>query len=370
MSKHLLVTNDFLPKVGGIQNYLFDLWSELPPDSFAVYTTQYPGDQAFDSGCDFQVIRSRHRWLGPYPWLVRRIRSIAEQVGATHLIFDPAWPLGFIAPTVGLPYAVVLHGAEAVIPASVPGLATMFRRAVNNAELIIGAGQYPLTSCPDGANRVVIPPVVDTDRFCPVSAEQKRALRASLGIEPHEFLISGVSRLVSRKGFDLLTLAVQEVSKTHPVKLLIAGSGKQKGKLLKLANASSGNVKLLGRIADQKVVELYQASDAMAMICHDRWFGLEQEGFGIVFLEAGACGVPQIAGRSGGSHEAVIHGESGLVVEEPTSVKAVAKTIEFMCTNPSDVQNMAIGARRKAELHSSAAVVRDLKASLEEWIEK
>ncbi len=140
-------------------------------------------------------------------------------------------------------------------------------------------------------------------------------------------MISGVSRLVSRKGFDLLTLAVQEVSKTHPVKLLIAGSGKQKRKLLKLANASSGNVKLLGRIADQKVVELYQASDAMAMICHDRWFGLEQEGFGIVFLEAGACGVPQIAGRSGGSHEAVIQGESGLVVEEPTSVKAVAKTI-------------------------------------------
>ena len=77
----------------------------------------------------------------------------------------------------------------------------------------------------------------------------------------------------------------------------------------------------LGRVADEGLPEWLGASDLMVMDCRSRWLGLEQEGFGIVFVEAAACGVAQIAGRSGGSHEAVRDGVTGLVVANPRSAR-------------------------------------------------
>ena len=75
---------------------------------------------------------------------------------------------------------------------------------------------------------------------------------------------------------------------------------------------------MLGRVADDELPRLYGVADVFVMACRDRWLGLEQEGFGIVFLEAAACGVAQVAGRSGGADEAVVDGETGLVVDDPS----------------------------------------------------
>ena len=71
----------------------------------------------------------------------------------------------------------------------------------------------------------------------------------------------------------------------------------------------------------------------MVMDCRSRWFGLEQEGFGIVFVEAAACGIAQIAGRSGGSHDAVRDGETGIVLEKPRSVADLATAIASLVEN-------------------------------------
>ena len=82
--------------------------------------------------------------------------------------------------------------------------------------------------------------------------------------------------------------------------------------------------RLLGRVAEGELADLYGAADLFAMLCRRRWFGLEQEGFGIVFLEAAAAGVAQVAGASGGAAEAVEQGVSGLVVADPGDAAAVA----------------------------------------------
>ena len=86
-------------------------------------------------------------------------------------------------------------------------------------------------------------------------------------------------------------------------------------------------VRFLGRVPDEDLPAVYRAGDVFAMMCRERWGGLEAEGFGIVFLEAAASGVPAIAGRSGGSHEAVIDGETGFVVD-PDDVTVLAQRIE------------------------------------------
>ena len=110
--KHLLVTNDFPPKVGGIQSYLWELWRRLPPESFTVLTTPYDGAAEFDADQPFRVFRSREPVLLPQPLLARRIDALADEAGADLVVLDPALPVGLLGPHLARPYGVVLHGAE------------------------------------------------------------------------------------------------------------------------------------------------------------------------------------------------------------------------------------------------------------------
>jgi phosphatidylinositol alpha-1,6-mannosyltransferase len=84
------------------------------------------------------------------------------------------------------------------------------------------------------------------------------------------------------------------------------------------------------------------------MLCRDRWGGLEQEGFGIVFLEAAACGVPAVAGRSGGSAEAVLDGATGIVVDGSKDVVAVAAALDRILSDRDLRGRLGSAARRRA----------------------
>ena len=98
MVRHLLVTNDFPPKVGGIQSYLWELWRRLPPDDVVVHTTPYPGAEEFDAAQAFPVVRSREPWLLPQPVLARRVDALAASYDAALVVLDPAVPAGLIGP--------------------------------------------------------------------------------------------------------------------------------------------------------------------------------------------------------------------------------------------------------------------------------
>jgi phosphatidylinositol alpha-1,6-mannosyltransferase len=148
-----------------------------------------------------------------------------------------------------------------------------------------------------------------------VSDADRRAIRTTFGLDPDRPLVLGVSRLVPRKGFDVL---VDAVAGLPDVQLAIAGAGRDRGRLERRTQhrGIADRVRFLGRVPDDdSFPQLYACADVFAMPCRDRWRGLEAEGFGIVFLEAAAAGVPAVAGRSGGSHEAVVDGETGFVVD-------------------------------------------------------
>jgi len=108
-------------------------------------------------------------------------------------------------------------------------------------------------------------------------------------------------------------------------------------------------VRLLGRVPDESLPALVGAADVFVMACRDRWGGLEQEGFGIVFLEAAACGVPQVAGRSGGADEAVVDGSTGLVVDDPAKPRAVAAALRRLLTDDALRLRMGEASRQRAE---------------------
>jgi glycosyltransferase involved in cell wall biosynthesis len=202
--------------------------------------------------------------------------------------------------------------------------------------------------------------------------------------------VLGVSRLVPRKGFDVLIDAMARLARhsfpaseggaspstagaadagssrptsaacagsssaptgeSGPVHLALAGGGRDRARLARrAARAGLGDrFHLLGRIPDEDLAAVYACADVFAMCCRERWGGLEAEGFGIVFLEAAACGVPAVAGRSGGAWEAVEDGTTGFVVD-PLDTGAVAAAVGRLLSDPSLRRSMGAAARTRAE---------------------
>ena len=352
--KHLLVTNDFPPKVGGIQSYLWELWRRLPADEATVLTTPHDGAAAFDAATDLRIVRTEERVLLPTPSLRRRIDALADEVGADLVLLDPALPVGQLGPRLQRPYGVILHGAEVTVPGRVPGPRRALARVLRGADLVVAAGGYPADEGERAAGRalpvVVVPPGVDVDRFRPLDAAARAEARRRFGARPGSTLVVSVSRLVPRKGMDVLIRAAARLAPTHPeLEVLIGGSGRDHGRLAKLVAETGAPVRLLGRVDDDDLPALYGIADVFSMTCRNRWLGLEQEGFGIVFLEAAACGVPQLAGASGGAAEAVDDGRTGLVVQDPTSVDEVARGLRTLVDDAALRARMGDEGRRRAE---------------------
>ena len=351
---HLLLTNDFPPKVGGIQSYLWELWRRLPPERVTVLTTAHPDAAAFDAAQPFRVVRLDRPVLLPTPGLVRRARDVAQEVGATVVVVDPALPLGLVGPHLGLPYAVVLHGAEVTVPARLPGSRTALARVLRGAAHVIAAGGYPAAEARRAAGGrlppvTVVPPGVDTDRFVPLADDERAKVRADLGLPPDADVVLGLSRLVPRKGMDTLVRAAGLLAPGRPrLVVAVAGRGRDLSRLRRLAAQSGAPVRFLGRVAEEHLPGAYGCADVFAAPCRSRWGGLEQEGFGIVFLEAAACGVPQVAGDSGGAAEAVIDGETGVVLARPSDAAAVADALAGLLDEPARRRAMGDAARRRA----------------------
>jgi phosphatidyl-myo-inositol dimannoside synthase len=351
--RHLLVSNDFPPKVGGIQSYLWELWRRLPPEASFVHTTPYEGAAAFDAAHGLRISRSAGPVLLPLPHVARRVDRMARELDVDLVVLDPALPLGAIGPFLDRPYAVVLHGAEVTVPARLPGTGRALGAVLRGARLVISAGEYAAAEAERCADRalpvVVVPPGVDTARFRPLDPAERRAARSRHDLEDEDLVVVSVSRLVPRKGMDVLIRAAARLRPRFPgLRVVIAGTGRDRRRLGALVAATGAPVEFVGFVPDEGLPALYGMADVFAMLCRSRWAGLEQEGFGIVFAEAAACGVPSVCGRSGGAEEAVEHDVSGLVVANPRSVAATANALAVLAADPGRRARFGAHARRRA----------------------
>jgi phosphatidylinositol alpha-1,6-mannosyltransferase len=362
--KHLLVTNDFPPKIGGIQSLLWEWWRRLPPDRFAVLTSPYAGADTFDAEQAFTIRRVPEPVLLPHPVMVRRIHDMARDVDAELIVLDPAVPLGIVGPWLDLPYDVVLHGAEVTVPGRLPITKQTLGRVLRGARHVVAAGSYPAAEAEHAAGRslpiTVVPPGVDTDRFRPLDAAQRDAARQHFGLPVDAEVVVSISRLVPRKGFDTAIRAAAILHRTRPdLVLAISGGGRDEARLRRLAGELAAPVRFLGRVPNEDLPLLYGCADVYSMLCRNRWGGLEQEGFGIVFLEAAACGVPQVAGDSGGAEDAVVDGVTGSMVRHPADPLEAAAAIEALLDDPTRRAAMGAAGRRRAVEEFSYEVLSD-----------
>jgi phosphatidylinositol alpha-1,6-mannosyltransferase len=302
--------------------------------------------------------------LLPTPRLRRRIESLAAEVGAGFILLDPAVPLGLVGPHLSLPYAVLVHGAEITVPARLPGGRASLARVLNRARLVISNSDYPaLEACRIALRQlptVTVYPGVDGNRFRPFDDAERVEARERFGLPVEGLLVLGLSRLVRRKGFDVLIEASARLAAVHPeLVVAIGGDGRERAHLQRLASRVSAPVRFLGRVADDDLPALFGAADVFAMLCRNRWRGVEQEGFGIVFVEAAAAGVPAIAGASGGAAEAVVDGVTGVVVGHPERVDDVTAALAGLLADANHRRHLGTAARARALVEFDHAAMAD-----------
>ena len=356
MARHLLVTNDYPPKTGGIQVYLHELWRRLEPGRAIVLTaSSHPDAAVFDANSETIVERVAATTLFlPTPRALAAIEAAIARHQPDLVLLDPAWPLGLLGPYLSRPYGVVLHGAEVTIPARLPFVASSLRRVLRHASVVVSAGGYPEAEARRNAADamapvVAVPPGVDTRRFTPVAPPRRASARSAIGVADDALLVSSYSRLVPRKGMDTLIKAAARLAPSFPsLVVVIGGAGRDRKRLERLAASRRAPVRFLGRVPDEDLGPWLASSDLFVMDCRRRWLGLEQEGFGIVFVEAAAAGVAQIAGRSGGSHEAVIDGSTGVIVDTPRRAKALARAMAELLGDAERRATMGARARELA----------------------
>lgn len=332
-----VVTNDFPPRIGGINYYVDQLMRLLPAGSVTVLTSRYHGWEAFDRDYPQEVIRLETDMMLPTPGVRRGLHALLRERRPDVVVFGATWPLGHMGPAIrrklGIPYLGFTHGLE-LTATLVPGL---LRHIGRDAAMLTAVSEWARGAL-EGAfgwrgRMELLPSGIDTDRFRPDVSDAAVRERHALGSAP---VVCCVSRLVARKGQDMLIRALPAVARAVPgVRLLVVGIGPYEAALRKLAAATgvAERVVFAGAASYEELPAYFRAGDVFAMPCRLRWFGFDVEALGAVFLQGASVGRPVIAGASGGAPEAVQDGKTGLVVD-PTRPEPLAEAIVSLLQDP------------------------------------
>ena len=340
--KTLFVTNDFGPRAGGIETFIIGLIERLPKSSIIVYTSAQEDTSAYDADWlrDYgvEVIRDKAKILLPTRRVNRAVSRIVKERTIKTVAFGAAAPLGWMSSTLrkaGAERIVALTHGHEVWWAKVFPFNLILRLIGSTTDCLTYLGEFTRTAiskaltAKSAAAMQKIAPGIDIEHFNAVDATE---LRHSLGLTGKKVIVS-VGRLVHRKGQDFLIESMPQILKQVPdAHLLLVGQGPYRERLEKLVRKHliEKNVSFIGRIQYKDLPGYICVGDIFAMPSRSRFAGLEVEGLGIVYLEASACGLPVIAGESGGAPDAVIEGVTGFVVDGTNTEQIAKRAIQLL----------------------------------------
>ena len=359
----LIVGSDFKPLTGGVAEYTHQLASSLHKagDNVIVLSERMKNDTSFDKSCPYTVYRHDFRFISSgavmkygkgYRWLKKFVKihspidiiisNCREVSSVTSLAVSRALQIPFVIFTHGLEINrkevkeklminLVLRGASRVICNSTftQGIVRRFGVPKNRTAVVPGAIAVDEYKVP-----------------CYNSKNSHSADRKSR----KEKIILTCGKLTERKGHDIVIKALPIIlRKIGNVKYFIAGTGPYEMTLRALSRGFElqDRVVFRGRVTNSERRDLYKACDVFAMPCRELQNG-DVEGFGLVFLEANAFCKPVVAGRSGGTADAVEHGKTGFLLD-PLDVDQVADTIIYLMTHPKIAARMGRNGRRRVE---------------------
>ena len=352
----LFITNDFGPRAGGIETFVHGLIERLPRGSVIVYTSFQSNASEFDAKWlqeyGVEVIRDRSKILLPTPHVIKSCQKLIRDRKLSKVAFGAAAPLGIMAGAMrktGARNIVALTHGHEVWWAKVPPFAFAIKYMSRDIDSITYLGNFTKGEISKALSKsaasklVQIAPGIDVDHFMPTDSSD---LRTQLELTDKSVIIS-VGRLVHRKGQDKLISSLPQIKREIPnVHLVIVGVGPHRNHLEKLAAQLKVTdcVTFIGRINYAELPKYICMGDIFAMPSRSRFFGLEVEGLGIVYLEASACGLPVVGGKSGGAPDAVLAGETGVVVDG-TNTQEIADACIDLLKNPELCEMMGATGR-------------------------
>jgi phosphatidylinositol alpha-1,6-mannosyltransferase len=357
----LVVTNDFPPRVGGIETFVRHVCRALD-DRVVVLTRTEPdtgATRAHDDGLPFPV----HRVPGPLlptRSVARRSTDLLREYGATRVVFGAAAPLGLLAAPLraaGAERVLALSHGHEVWWSRVPGARQALRRIGHEVDALGVISGYTrdhisrALSPVDRAKLVLLPPPVDLEAFAPAA-------------EPATGTVLAAARFVRQKGLDLLLDAWPLVLEAAPAsRLRVVGDG-PRGTALRRRAALLTGVEILPAIPHVRMPDFLRGGSVFVSPVRTRLAGLYAEGLGVVACEAAASGLPVVVGDSGGAPDTVVDGVTGSVVDPADPVQLASAIVRWL-SDPAAARGAGVAGRRHVTgLVGSDMVAERLRAAL------
>lgn len=361
--RRALITLAFPPRVGGMEQLMYQR-CVLDPEGVYVIAPGRGRSPEWDARQPFPIWRWRGGPHGLVGW--RRVTQVwgavqglraARGTSLRALELGQALPFGLVAlwahRHMRLPYTVWAFGDEILKPARRPLARAVLRRVLTEAEVVYAISEYTASlvrAC--GARRVRVVHPWPAPHFRPGDRESARRV---LSLPNEAPLLLTVARLEPRKGVDRVLRALPAVLRAVPsVRYAVVGEGRARRRWQALASdlGVARAVIWPGQVPADVLPRWYQAADVFVLVPTPG--PGEVEGFGLVYVEAGACGVPSVAGRNGGTPEAVLHGKTGLLVPGE-DVDALAEAIITLLRDPELRARMGQAAQDHARRLRAAA---------------
>jgi phosphatidylinositol alpha-1,6-mannosyltransferase len=376
----LVVTQVFPPAKGGSGTWLWELYRRLDEFNIQVIAGHADGDAAFDAKAPLAIARMplafsnwgiwNVRGAVDYARALRGLGSMVKRVRPDVLHCGKCLPEGLLGVAMkrwhGIPFNCFVHGEELSLAATSRELTRLTRAVLHKSARVIANSVHTKElllkqwDVPD-SSVAVMHPGVDTDTFAPAAPD--RAVRTRLGWLDRRVILT-VGALQKRKGQDMMIRALPAIRARCPdVLYSIVGQGWERGYLDDLVrqHGVADAVQFRGVPTDDELITFYQQCDLFAL--PNRQVGWDFEGFGIVLLEAQACGRPVVAGRSGGTAETLDPGRTGELVPCDTP-EPLANVIADLLQNPGRRSLMGASARRWVVERFDWKVLRDRARSV------
>jgi phosphatidylinositol alpha-1,6-mannosyltransferase len=359
----LLVSSIFAPGVGGSSRLLSEIADALVAAQHDVEVLCFDlGDDAyaFDRVQSYKVHRistQQRRGIASVAMLGKLLLLAAQRPRFDLMLAGVAYPSVILVRAAqrvfGIPYVVYSHGEDVTAVKSKPLAAAVLGDALRGARLVMTNSNFTRRAIlehglePDSV--VCVHPWIDPTPYKAASVPAARALKARLGLADRTVIFT-LARLAPRKGHDTVIRALPEVARHVPnAHYLVVGLG-DTSVLTRLAaeQGVADRVTIVPYVADAELPLLFALCDVYVMV--SRWdpISREVEGFGIVFLEAAACGKPAIAGSQGGSPDAVEDGLTGRVVD-PESVPQLQAALSSLLREPELAGRMGLAGRERVD---------------------
>jgi phosphatidyl-myo-inositol dimannoside synthase len=354
---------------GGISRWMGELAQRFPAGTLVVSTGRYDAqsttDQLFPNYVDrLPIPAHRLRTVQGMVLWSRRAVTLAGSLAAEFVwcgnLKPAAYPARWVRQRLGTPYGVLLHGGDLLILRQQAARSRLKRRTartlLESAAVLVTNSRWTADLCGVVLQEIgvalredliqTVPLGTDPHRFQPDLPQAE--IRSRYDLHGRRWLLS-VARLTRHKGIDTGLVALAQLAAEYPaLGYAIAGSGDELPALKKLAAelGIADRVRFLANVPDQDLPGLYNCAEVYLGL--SRLMNQRVEGFGISLLEAGACGLPVVASRTGGIPEAVRDGESGVLVD-PDHPEQVAATLRTLLKDRSLAERLGAGGRSAVE---------------------